>query len=288
MNETEQLLTDKEVRFFSKGKDLLVTCFNPEHNDENPSMRIDRETGKFHCFGCGFKGNVYNRFNRYRNIFSSRVTELKGKMTELRKASWAGFSIPTDSWKLSESFRGLSLEILDNFGAFKTKEMGMEDRVVFPITDHAGIIQGFQGRYNKTDAPPKYLMYPPEVSLPWYPAANKITMIGNSILLTEGLLDALYLHDRGITNAITIFGTKSVTFDTVLDLLTPFMLIGCQKVYLLMDGDTAGASAAENISKIIKYKTDILVEIIPLNEGEDPATMSNKDINKLKIYLQNN
>lgn len=45
MTEVEQLLTDKDVVYHSKGKDLLVKCFNPEHDDDNPSMRIDREDG---------------------------------------------------------------------------------------------------------------------------------------------------------------------------------------------------------------------------------------------------
>jgi len=288
MTEVEQLLKDKGVVYHSKGKDLLVKCFNPEHDDDNPSMRIDREEGQFHCFGCGFKGNVFMRFNRYRNIFSSRVKEVKSSIQELRRASWAGFDLPTDASFFSGVFRDIPAHIMTKFDAHTTTTMGMEDRMVFPISDHMGVIIGFQGRYIHTDVSPKYLMYPAEVSLPWYPAPNKIQMLGNSILLTEGLLDALYLHGKGITNAVTIFGTKSVTFDTVLDLLTPFMLSGCQKVYLLMDGDAAGRSAAEHIEKMIKHKTDLLVENIPLEDGIDPATMTNKAINSLKNLLQNN
>lgn len=285
--EVERLLTDKKVQFFPKGKDLLVKCLNPEHEDENPSMRIDREDGQFHCFGCGFKGNVFMRFNRYRNIFSSKVREVQASILELRKASWAGYAIPDDANFFSGVFRNIPAHILTKFDAFTTSSIGMEDRMVFPISDHMGVIQGFQGRYIHSKTSPKYLMYPAEVSLPWYPAPNKIDMLGSSIVLTEGLLDALYLHGRGITNAVTIFGTKSVTFDTVLDLITPYMLSGCQTVYLLMDGDHAGRSAAEHIEKIINHQTELLVYNIPLEEGIDPATMSDKDINKLRNRLLN-
>jgi|TARA_B110000908_G_C10262223_1_gene460232 DNA primase len=285
--EVEKLLTDKDVTFHSKGKDLLIKCFNPEHEDENPSMRVDREDGMYHCLGCGYKGNVFTRFNRYRNIFNSRVNGVKELITELRKASWAGFDIPTDAFFINEMFRGIPAHIMTKFDAHTTNNMGMEDRMVFPISDNRGVIIGFQGRFIHTDAKPKYLMYPAGVSLPWYPAVNKLEMINASIILTEGLLDALYLHGKGMTNAVTIFGTKSVTFDTILDLLTPFMLAGLQKVYLLMDGDSAGRNAAEHIEKMIKHKTDLIVESIPLEEGEDPATMSDHEINKLKKYLQN-
>lgn len=286
--EVEQLLKDKGVVYHDKGKDLLVKCFNPDHDDENPSMRIDREDGQFQCFGCGYKGNVFSRFNRYRNIFSSKVRDVHKIIQELRKASWAGFEIPSDAIMFSGVFRGIPAHIMSKFDAFTTKDIGMEDRMVFPISDHMGSIVGFQGRYTRTNVPPKYRMYPAEVSLPWYPAPNKITMINNSIVLTEGLLDALYLHGKGITNAVTIFGTKSINFDTVLDLLTPFMLSGCQKVYILMDGDSAGWSAAEHIEKMIKHRTELLVEIYTLEEGVDPATMDEAEINKLRNLLQNN
>ena len=288
MTEVEQLLTDKGVVFHSKGKDLLVVCFNPDHDDENPSMRVCREDGKYHCFGCGHKGSIFIRFNRYRNIFSSKVREVQKAIVELRKASWAGYEISENAVFYNKIFRGIPAHILTKFDAHTTTDMDMEDRLVFPISDNMGAIVGFQGRYINTNVTPKYRMYPPEVSLPWYPGPNKLTMINNSIVLTEGLLDALFLHGKGITNAVTIFGTKSVTFDTVLDLITPFMLAGCEKVYLLMDGDAAGKSAAEHIAKMITHQTDLIVESIPLEDGIDPATMEIVDINKLRNYLHNN
>ena len=285
--EVEKLLTDKDIRFFSKGKDLLVSCFNPDHEDENPSLRVDREDGRFHCFGCGHKGNVFSLFNRHRNIFNSRVKEVQNIIKDIRKASWAGYEVPQDAFFINEIFRGIPARIINKYRGFTTASIGMEGRVVFPISDNRGVIVGFQGRYKNSDLSPKYLMYPAEVSLPWFPAVNTLQMIKGSIVLTEGLLDALYLHGKGVTNAATIFGTKSVTYDTVLDLLTPYMLAGLQKVYLLMDGDSAGRHAAEHIEKMIKHKTDLLVENIPLEDGVDPATMTDQYINSLIKYLHN-
>jgi len=37
-----------------------VACWNPEHKDADPSMRVHVETGVFHCFGCGYKGHILN------------------------------------------------------------------------------------------------------------------------------------------------------------------------------------------------------------------------------------
>jgi archaellum biogenesis ATPase FlaH len=41
------------------GNNYLATC--PFHEDHNPSLGINPETGAFHCFGCGIHGN-YKRF----------------------------------------------------------------------------------------------------------------------------------------------------------------------------------------------------------------------------------
>lgn len=283
--EVEKLLEDKEVYYFSKGKDLLVHCFNPEHDDSNPSMRIDREDGQFHCFGCGFKGNVFTRFNRYRNIFSSRVRRTMSTIKELRKASWSGYEYPTDAFFISEPFRGISKEVLESFGAFRTNDLGMEDRIVFPIRDSREIIVGFQGRYEHTNVPPKYLMYPAEVSLPLYPSVARIELINNSIVLVEGLLDALSLHSKGLKNVVCAFGTKSISYDSVRDLLMPYMVVGCEKVYIMMDGDDAGRKANSHIQKCIKHSTDLLVEIIHLEDSQDPADLPINYVNSLKEYL---
>ena len=43
----EELLQSKDVYFIPKGADALVRCLNPDHDDRNPSMRIDRITGVF-------------------------------------------------------------------------------------------------------------------------------------------------------------------------------------------------------------------------------------------------
>lgn len=41
------------------GRDYLIKCLNPEHDDSNPSFRIDRVSGVAHCFSCGFKTNIF-------------------------------------------------------------------------------------------------------------------------------------------------------------------------------------------------------------------------------------
>lgn len=285
--DVEQLLTDKKLEFVRKGKDYLIRCLNPEHDDTHPSLRIDSEGGQFHCLGCGFKGNIFSYFNRYRNIFNSKVIKVKKHIKELRKASWAGFTIPPDAFFIDYSFGSISGKTVQKFQAFKTTAMGMENRIVFPIYDVTQRLVGFQGRYINTSAPPKYLAYPPESPLPWYPDPSRSNLLGKYIILVEGLRDALYLHDNGIECVVCIFGTKSVNKENILDHLMPYMLAGVEKVFLMFDGDDAGRSATKHITSCIEHKTDLIVDTIELPEGLDPATLEADMLDELKIMLHN-
>lgn len=286
MSEVEKLLTLKKIAYVRKGKDCIVHCLNPEHEDTSPSLRIDAEEGQFNCLSCGFKGNIFHLFNKHRSKFTARVKELKRKMAELKKFSWSGFSIPSDTIFVCEDFKGIPAATMTKFLAFKTSEMGMGDRMVFPIFDSRGILVGFQGRYINTDVPPKYMAYPAETPLPWYPSAAKCKFKSDSIILVEGLKDALVLHGKGLENAVCIFGTKSVNMDNILDHLHQYLIAGIQKVVILMDGDAAGRSASKNLTLCIERKTDLVVEVFELDEGVDPATMTDEQIKMLKNLLQ--
>ena len=50
----EEILTKQGISFTHKGKDLVVRCLDPEHDDSKPSMRIDRTLGIFSCPACKF------------------------------------------------------------------------------------------------------------------------------------------------------------------------------------------------------------------------------------------
>ena len=64
----EELLVEEKIQFKVSPADFVVKCLNPEHDDTNPSMRIDKITGVYNCFSCGFKGNIFN-------ILINQVTE---------------------------------------------------------------------------------------------------------------------------------------------------------------------------------------------------------------------
>ena len=78
----DELLQEQRIEFKVSGRDYLVKCLNPDHEDSNPSMRIDNVTGIFNCFSCGFRGNVFKHFGaaaNYLEIKRQRLKESNGK-----------------------------------------------------------------------------------------------------------------------------------------------------------------------------------------------------------------
>ena len=76
----EDLLREKGIHYELSGKDAKILCLNPEHDDTNPSLRVDRITGVMHCFSCGFKGNLFTHFGAPSSPLEVRLHKLKEKV----------------------------------------------------------------------------------------------------------------------------------------------------------------------------------------------------------------
>ena len=102
----ETLLTDKQIYFMPKGGDFLVRCLNPDHEDRNPSMRIDQITGIFNCLSCGFKGNLFYHFGERANQLQQRRELFKKKLLQKRSES-VGLSFPQNSMPYVGNWRDI-------------------------------------------------------------------------------------------------------------------------------------------------------------------------------------
>jgi DNA primase len=83
----EELLIKQKIPFIPSGKDFLVSCLNPDHDDSNPSMRIDKVIGIFQCLSCGYKGNIFYKFGQKPNKMDIMRENLKRKIQEIRQGS---------------------------------------------------------------------------------------------------------------------------------------------------------------------------------------------------------
>lgn len=275
------LIQKEGLLYKISGGDYLVKCLNPEHPDTNPSMRIDKITGMFHCFSCAFKGNLFKYYGVFTNPIPLRVAKLKEKLADLRVQS-AGLEIPVGSTPYTRSFRGISAQTLKHFEAFYTNQVELlADRIIFPIKDITGRTQVYVARHTLSNGNPRYINYPSKVRMPLFP--SQVIKGTTSVVLVEGIFDLLNLYDKGLHNVACTFGTNTLQNDTKLKLL-PFKAQGVTHIYLLFDGDAAGHKAAQSLKPLIE-SCEFLVEIINLPEGTDPGELAQEDVDSIKSYI---
>ena len=270
----EELLQSKHVPFMPKGKDFVVSCLNPEHDDNNPSMRIDQITGIFHCFSCGFKGNVFVHFGEKASFLHLRRELVKKKIREKRAES-VGLPFPRSALPYVGNWRNIKPETYRKFEAFQEHE-AFVGRIVFPIRDISGRIVAFNARH-MTGGTPKYLISPPGARMPLFPA--KIDPIQASVILVEGIYDMINLHDKGLTNAVCCFGTRNINEEK----LSILRLQGIEEAIVFFDGDEAGQTAAAKVQEMCE-NVDLLTRNINVADI-DPGALTENQVEKLKNKL---
>jgi len=276
------LLKDKGVAFSVSGRDYVTSCFNPDHNDSNPSFRIDRSTGIAHCFSCGFKTNIFKYYGLLTNNVSVRIAKLKEKLNVLKESS-NGLDPLEGAKPINKSFRNVSVQTLRHFKAFETDQVEkMIDRIVFPITDVRGKTVCYVGRHSMSNGNPRYVNYPSGVTIPLFPA--KFEEKYRTIILVEGIFDMLNCYDKGLRNTVCTFGTSKLLND-VKEKMLSYKVMGIEKVFILYDGDDAGREAARKIKPLIE-EAGFLTEIIDLPEGQDPGVITQEDVNSLIEYTK--
>ena len=278
------LLNKYNISYRISGKDFVIKCLNPDHEDNNPSFRIDRVSGVSHCFSCGYRVNIFKHFGLITNINSIKILKLKNKLKELN-TSFNGVEFPYDKVPLNKSIRGISINTIKEFEIFYTHgKEELVDRAILPIKDIRNKNIAYIGRHMLSSGNPRYLIYPEGAKLIIFPEQLKEKT--NNLILVEGMFDLLNLYDKGLKNVACTFGTSTLFKDTALKLL-PFRAQGVTKIYLMYDGDVAGKDAMNKIEPLIK-DADYLVEQINLPEDTDPGDLSQEEVNSIKEWIMTN
>ena len=273
MSTVEQILNEKNIYFRPSGKDFLIKCLNPDHDDSNPSMRVDRVLGIYHCFSCGFRGNLFKFYKVETSEAGIRREKLKRIMNNMR-SSGVGLSMPEGYYPFNRDWRGIKAETYNKFNAFYHIAPNFSGRVNFPIRSPSGRIVAFQGRDESNTLSHKYMFTPSGVKLPLFPMAAPIQ---GRVILVEGIFDMLNLYDKGLENAICCFGASNFS-EEKLELLKISGVVGIDIVF---DADEAGKIGAEKIKKIAG---DFPSRVITLKSG-DPGSLSEKQVLSLRKRL---
>jgi DNA primase len=148
------------------------------------------------------------------------------------------------------------------------------DRVMFPIRDTRGRTIGFGGRV-LDGSEPKYLNSPETElfhkgrELYGLFEARQATRTLQRLLVVEGYMDVVSLHQAGVTYAVATLGTAT----TPDHLQRIFRLVG--EVVFCFDGDRAGRAAAWRAleNAVAEVKQGRQVRFLFLPEGHDPDTL---------------
>jgi DNA primase len=152
------------------------------------------------------------------------------------------------------------------------------DRIMFPIRDTRGRTIGFGGRI-LDKGEPKYLNSPETElfhkgrELYGLYEARQSTRSCTRLMVVEGYMDVVRLHQAGITYAVATLGTA--TTDEHLQRL--FRV--CNEVVFCFDGDRAGRAAAwralENALPQVREGRQIRFLFLP--DGEDPDSLVGRE-----------
>jgi len=276
--EVEALLTQKKIPFNQAGQDLKVVCLNPEHDDSDPSMRIDRFTGIFHCFVCGFKGNIFTFFDQKINFLQQKRELFKRKL-EQKLAENVGLDMPVNAIPFTRDYRGISGQTYQKFEAFEHNHNDYIGRIVFPIRALSGKILGFNGRALTIEKLPKYLIKPANSTFPLFPA--RVTPVQGRVIIVEGIFDMLNLYDKGITNVVCAFGTRKVTKDKLILLKVQ----GVSGIDVLFDNDEAGENATQTVIELAE-SLEMTTRTVTLPKNvNDAGELTARQVIKLKEML---
>jgi dnaG: DNA primase len=167
--------------------------------------------------------------------------------------------------------KGYSDERLRESGLFNVDERhGMYDkfwnRVIFPIMDVNNRVIGFGGRV-MGDGKPKYLNSPEtkifDKSRNLYGLNIARTTRKKYLILCEGYMDVISMHQAGFTNAVASLGTALTSGHA--SLLKRYT----QEVLLLYDSDEAGIRAALRGIPILR-EAGVNSRVVDLKPYKDP------------------
>jgi len=191
---------------------------------------------------------------------------------ETMKRFGLGYSNKTsdDLYRYLKDNKGYQDSILRETGLFTYSERGVFDkfwnRVMFPIMDVNSRVIGFGGRV-MGDGEPKYLNSPEtkifEKSRNLYGLNYARTARKGYMLLCEGYMDVIALHQAGFTNAVASLGTALT--ERHASLLKRYT----DTVILTYDSDGAGVKAALRAIPMLRA-VGISTKVLNMRPWKDP------------------
>lgn len=255
--------------------------FNLDYEDnaeKKQDTKILEEVNKY------YQKLFVNNDNVKEYIHKRGISEFSVEKFEI---GYAPVSIDTINFLKSNHYNlndAIELGVIDN-GANGLYSRFIE-RITFPIYSISGKLVGFGGRtitgHNaKYVNSPQTKLFNKSRLLYGYHLAKDQIYKKNQIIVCEGYLDVIMLHQAGFNTAVATLGT-ALTQEHL-----PLLRRGEPKVILAYDGDKAGLAAAFKASVMLS-QGEFEGGVIIFADGLDPADMvHNGKINELNEIFSN-
>lgn len=239
---------------------------------------LNKEAARF------FVKELYGPFGREGLAYAQKRGMSKGTLTRFG----IGFA-PNERRNLCDAMRakGYTEEELLASGLALKKDRGLYDcfrnRLMFPIIDVRGNVIGFGGRV-MDDSKPKYLNSPDTLVFNKRKNLFALNIAKKSkldyLILVEGYMDAIALHQYGFDCAVASLGT-SLT-DEHARLISRYT----KQIVLIYDGDEAGQNATKRAIPMLE-RAGIQVKVLQMRDAKDPDEYLKKyGADKFRILLE--
>lgn len=301
------------TKIIDRGKKNIQFCC-PVHGESTPSMGIRIEDTVCHCFSCHWSGNIqwllfktcpdefksvyeverwikekYNvDLGKYAVDFSKNLRryddnedeyeEIEEKQHELPRHFLAPFKSGKETYKYYFD-RGFNKKDLIYFNVGRDLE---NETVTIPVYNPDSTLCGVVGRYIDPNRPKnaRYRVYEFPKGKITYPI-DKLVIQDDTLILVEGILDAMWLHKHGYTNAQSILG-NGLTYEQC-DLLTQYDF---STVILAFDKDKGGDTAIQIAKK--RLGDNYTYKLVTYPEGvKDVQEMTKEQLDEMFARVKN-
>lgn len=232
---------------------------------KNTIYDINRETAKF------FHSYLMSENGKW------ALDYLVGRGLSISTIKHFGLGAAPDSWDsllkhLKE--KGYSVEDMLQANVIAKSQRGsyydrFRNRVMFPIINIRGNVIAFSGRA-MPGADKETAKYVNTADTPVYKKSENLFGMNfakkdcaERIILVEGNMDVVSLHQSGFTNAVAALGTSFTPEQA--KLITKYT----DEIVLMLDSDSAGQKAMRRAGEILK-NTGLKVRVVLVPDGKDP------------------
>lgn len=217
----------------------------------------------------------------YKNNLSSSELALnyikkRGLSPEIVKKFELGFSKDYNSLVRFLESKNLPKKVCQDAGLLNEKNGRyydpMFERLTFPIKNSFGDVIGFSSRVlidnperAKYKNSPQTLVFDKSKIVFGVQFLKELKNAGklNEIIIVEGQMDVISMHNSGFSNAVATMGTA------LTNLHAKELKRFCNKIILCFDGDSAGKKATLKAIDVLKNE-DFDIYCVSLPDGQDP------------------